>query len=83
MCILFLMNIQKLPVLVWIYGGGFTTGSSTLDIYDPKELVKRGGIMFVSFQYRLGAHGFLFLNSTEAPGNVGMLDQVSVQYLEF
>ena len=59
-----------------MYGGGFTTGSSTLDIYNPNELVKRGDVIFISFQYRVGAHGFLFLNNTEAPGNVGLLDQV-------
>ena len=66
----------QLPVLVWIYGGGFTTGTSTLDIYNPNELVKRGNVVFVSFQYRVGAHGFLYFNDPDVPGNVGLLDQV-------
>jgi para-nitrobenzyl esterase len=50
---------QKLPVLVFIYGGGFTTGSSTQEGYNPSVLVTRGNIVFVSMQYRLGAFGFL------------------------
>ena len=54
------------------------SGSSSLDIYNPNELVKRGDIIFVSFQYRVGAHGFLYLNDSAAPGNVGMLDQVTI-----
>jgi len=69
---------EKLPVLIWIYGGGFTTGTSTLDIYNPNELVKRGNVVFVSFQYRVGAHGFLYFNDPDVPGNVGLLDQVMV-----
>ena len=63
-------------MLIWIYGGGFTTGTSTLDIYNPNELVGRGNVVFVSFQYRVGAHGFLYLNDPDVPGNVGLLDQV-------
>ena len=54
------------------------SGSSTLDIYNPEEIVKRGNIIFVSIQYRVGSHGFLYFGKdSSAPGNVGLLDQVS------
>ena len=67
---------ENLPVLVWIYGGGYMTGSSSLDIYDPQEIVKLGKVIFVSMQYRVGAHGFLYFGpDSSAPGNVGLLDQ--------
>lgn len=52
------------------------TGSSALEIYNPQEIVKLGKIIFVSMQYRVGAHGFLYFGKdSSAPGNVGMLDQ--------
>ena len=71
---------QKLPVFVWIYGGGFTTGSASLDVYNPIKLVQSGNVLFVSFQYRVGSHGFLFMGKDSgAPGNVGLLDQVSLK----
>jgi len=67
---------ENLPVIVWIYGAGYMTGSSTVDIYDPQEIVKFGQVVFVSMQYRLGAHGFLYFGKdSDAPGNVGLLDQ--------
>lgn len=54
------------------------TGSSSLKLYDPQEIVKRGNIIVVTLQYRVGAHGFLFFGKdSSAPGNVGLLDQVS------
>ena len=53
------------------------TGSASLDMYDPQEIVKLGKVVFVSIQYRLGAHGFLYFGEdSSAPGNVGLLDQV-------
>merc|ERR1711971_397126 len=67
---------KNLPVIVWIHGGGFVTGSASLDMYDPQEIVKLGKVVFVSIQYRLGAHGFLYFGEdSSAPGNVGLLDQ--------
>ena len=69
--------LQKLPVLVWIFGGGYTTGSASLELYNPKKLVQLGNVIFVSMQYRVGSHGFLYMGKDSgAPGNVGMLDQV-------
>lgn len=67
------------PVLVWIYGGGFTVGSSGDD--SVANMAARQGAIAVSFNYRLGPLGFLALSSlaTEdshhGTGNLGLLDQ--------
>ena len=63
-------------VMVWIYGGGFVTGTSTLDVYDPKILVSEENIVFVAIQYRVASLGFLYLEQAAAPGNMGLFDQV-------
>lgn len=64
------------PVLVWIYGGGFNGGTSSLDIYDGQYLCKSEGVVVVSMNYRLGAHGFLSLpDNKNIRGNAGLLDQ--------
>ncbi|KAL2208321.1 alpha/beta-hydrolase [Sarocladium strictum] len=54
----------KLPVLVWVHGGSYTVGSSSVDLYDCTRLVKRScelGMPFVAvtFNYRVGVLGFL------------------------
>ncbi|XP_061402857.1 acetylcholinesterase [Musca vetustissima] len=70
-----------LPILIWIYGGGFMTGSATLDIYNAEIMSAVGNVIVASFQYRVGAFGFLHLSPVmpgfeeEAPGNVGLWDQ--------
>ncbi|XP_055696890.1 acetylcholinesterase [Phlebotomus papatasi] len=71
-----------LPMLVWIYGGGYMSGTSTLDIYNAEILAAVGNVIVASMQYRVGAFGFLYLSPDEfpypdaAPGNQGMWDQV-------
>jgi acetylcholinesterase len=55
-------------VLVWIYGGGFVTGSTALDLYDGRVLAATNNIIVVSMQYRLNSFGFLYLDRPEAPG---------------
>ncbi|KAM9452560.1 acetylcholinesterase-like isoform 9-T10 [Salvelinus alpinus] len=64
------------PVMVWIYGGGFTTGTASLDLYDGQFLSQSEGVVVVSMNYRLGPLGFLSLPESEGVrGNAGMLDQ--------
>ncbi len=73
---------KKLPVMVWIFGGGFFIGSSSNSVYSGEQFAKRGVIM-VSFEYRLGTLGFLAHPelSAESPnhvsGNYGLLDQIA------
>ncbi|KAK3699984.1 hypothetical protein RRG08_012189, partial [Elysia crispata] len=62
-------------VIVWIYGGGFYSGSSTLDIYMANILAAENDVIVVSMQYRVGALGFLALESSDALGNAGLWDQ--------
>lgn len=72
----------KLPVMVWIHGGAYVTGSGSDEIYDGAALARQG-VVVVTFNYRLGALGFLAhpLLSAESPdnisGNYGLLDQVA------
>lgn len=73
---------KKLPVLVWIYGGGFVSGGSNVPIYDGEAMAKEG-IVFVSINYRVGIFGFFAHPelTSEAPyhasGNYGLLDQIA------
>ncbi|KAH9369245.1 hypothetical protein HPB48_003089 [Haemaphysalis longicornis] len=62
-------------VLVWLHGGGFRGGSSTMDVYNGGTLAAAGDIVVVTLNYRLGAFGFLNLNVTDIPGNMGLYDQ--------
>ena len=71
----------KRPVFVWIYGGGFGSGSSACAIYDGAEYAK-AGIVFVSVNYRVGALGFmahpdLTKEGNGTSGNYGLMDQVA------
>ncbi len=72
---------EKRPVFVWIYGGGFSSGSAACAIYDGEEMAKKG-IVFVSINYRVGPFGFmahpeLSKEQNNASGNYGLLDQVA------
>lgn len=67
-----------MAVLVWIYGGGFVTGSSALDLYDGRILAATNQVIVVSMQYRLQSFGFLFLDRAEAPGESMTSDQLNV-----
>jgi carboxylesterase type B len=58
----------SMAVLIWIYGGAFVTGSSTLDVYDGRILAATNNVIVVSMQYRLQSFGFLFLDRLDAPG---------------
>ena len=80
---------EKLPVLVWIYGGGFVFGSTADPNYDCEELARKGGIILVSVNYRVGQLGFLTLpelsneNKKHISGNYGLMDQiVALQWIK-
>ncbi|KAK8784802.1 hypothetical protein V5799_008833 [Amblyomma americanum] len=64
------------PVLVWIHGGGFNLGSSTQADYSGATISAMADLLVVSMNYRLGILGFMSADSPEAPGNVGLLDQL-------
>src|SRR5436305_1480155 len=72
----------KVPVLVWIYGGGFVNGGSSPAVYDGSQFAKRG-LVFVSFNYRLGRFGFFAHPSLTKEskdgllGNYGYMDQIA------
>ncbi|XP_013200356.2 juvenile hormone esterase [Amyelois transitella] len=66
---------NRLPVLVWIYGGGFSIGFSGRYLYGPKFIV-RHDVILVTINYRLGPYGFMCLDHPEVPGNQGLKDQL-------
>lgn len=63
---------DPLPVIVFIHGGGFETGSAIE--HGPEYLMERD-VVVVTIGYRLGAFGFLALETSEIPGNAGLKDQ--------
>jgi para-nitrobenzyl esterase len=75
------VSAKKLPVLVWIYGGGFVNGGSSPSVYDGSAFARQGVIM-VSFNYRLGRFGFFahpsLTAAKEGPlGNYAYMDQIA------
>ena len=72
----------KLPVLVWIHGGGFQGGSGYHPYYEGEEFARQG-VVVVTFNYRVGIFGFLAHpdlsgeSSAHASGNYGLLDQIA------
>ncbi|MEV6113838.1 carboxylesterase/lipase family protein [Streptomyces sp. NPDC052109] len=67
----------RLPVMVWVHGGAFSNGSGSVPGYDGTAFA-RDGVVLVTLNYRLGAHGFLHLGPEDtAPANLGLLDQIA------
>nr|WRI50106.1 acetylcholinesterase 1 [Aleuroglyphus ovatus] len=69
---------KNAAVMVWIFGGGFYSGTPALSLYDGRTIVAEENIVLVCINYRLGNLGFLFFEKarTEAPGNAAMFDQI-------
>ena len=73
---------EKRPVLVWIYGGGFVSGSSACAVYDGDAMAQKG-VVYVSINYRVGALGFMAHpelskeSGYNASGNYAFLDQIA------
>ena len=75
------LNDALRPVMFWIHGGGFQSGAGSLPLYRGSLLAKRGDIVVVTINYRLGMLGFLNWNEITggripASGNEGILDQI-------
>ena len=82
-------SAELLPVMVFIHGGGHVQGSATVEagrgeiLYDGAELARRGHVIAVTVQYRLGALGFVSIPELDAEradggsGNLGTLDLVA------
>lgn len=70
----------KRPVMVWIHGGGYSTGSGGLPIYDGAALASKGDIVVVTVNHRLNIFGYLHLAAFDSryasSGNAGQLDLV-------
>jgi len=74
---------DRRPVMVWIYGGGFTGGSGGMAWYDGENLATKGPVI-VTFNYRLGAFGFFAHpdlakeSGRNASGDYGMMDAIAM-----
>ena len=77
------IDAKKRPVMVWLHGGGYTNGNGIeQDGYDGENLSRKGNIVFVSINHRLGPIGFSDLSKVGGSkyadsGNVGALDMVA------
>lgn len=73
---------EKIPVLVWIYGGGFSFGSTSDPVHNGEHLARKG-VVLVSIAYRVGQIGFLAHpelsaeNPNNVSGNYGLLDMIA------
>ena len=71
---------SRWPVLVYVYGGGFSSGSGDVPVYDGSRLAEKG-LVVVNMNYRVGALGFLahpeLTKESGASGNYGLMDQVA------
>jgi para-nitrobenzyl esterase len=71
---------ERLPVMVWIYGGGFSAGMTSIPLYDGTRLAQQG-VIVVSIAYRVGPFGFLaarqLARESKGTGNYGLLDLIA------
>ena len=77
-----IQSTEKLPVMFWIHGGGFTAGATAEQLYHGEHLAQKG-VVVVTVGYRLGVFGFLAHpglsaeNDTHVSGNYGLLDMIA------
>ncbi|WP_141764487.1 carboxylesterase family protein, partial [Staphylococcus sp. HMSC62A08] len=68
----------KKPVMVWVHGGGFVNGHGSAEVNLPNVFVQNNDCIVVTFNYRLGAFGFLDLSSYgDYDVNIGLYDQLN------
>jgi para-nitrobenzyl esterase len=71
---------ERLPVMVWIYGGAFSAGMTSIPLYDGTHFAQRG-VVLVSIAYRVGPFGFLATpqlgKEGRGAGNYGLLDMIA------
>jgi len=72
-------DARRRPVLVWIHGGAFLMGRGSTPLYSGRRMARRGDVVVVTINYRLGVLGFLDLSarSGACTANAGLLDQVA------
>ncbi|XP_075165627.1 juvenile hormone esterase-like [Haematobia irritans] len=66
---------SKLPVMVYIYGGGWLSGTHNPSLLGPEYFMDTQEVVLVTISYRVGIFGFLSTNDSIIPGNFGMKDQ--------
>jgi para-nitrobenzyl esterase len=75
-------STEPRPVMVWFYGGAFVVGASSAPTYRGYDFVRRGDVVYVSVNYRLGALGYLDFSGYGTPerpveSNLGLRDQIA------
>ena len=65
------------PVMFWIHGGAFTSGTGSDPTFDGGSMVSRGDVVVITINYRLGTLGFLALDNGVTKGNFGLADQIT------
>ncbi|XP_067630035.1 juvenile hormone esterase-like [Eurosta solidaginis] len=66
---------RSLPVMVYIHGGGWFSGTASPLFHGPEYLMDTNEVILVTIAYRLGPFGFLSTNDANMPGNLGLKDQ--------
>lgn len=73
----------NMPVLVFVHGGGFQWGDSSLFVHDLSNFVALSNVIAVGFNYRVSIFGFLTAGTKEFPGNWGLWDQhMALQWVQ-
>ena len=69
-------NNATLPVMAWLHGGGYSSGSGDLDCYSGAGLASKG-VVVVNINYRLGVLGYQPIRDRGIPANLGLMDQIA------